>query len=113
MTNLCLSDVDLRELLRVYDNAPGAYAFGRQVADCLRELQERRVEVEKYKAWAASCDPAPVEPAAPQLPIGQHAYRQGEPYWTFHQGCQCQSCLAEYGRIETAQRAALNRNGDV
>jgi hypothetical protein len=27
----------------------------------LRELQERRVEVEKYKAWAASCDPTPPE----------------------------------------------------
>lgn len=29
----------------------------------LRELEERRVEVEKYKAWAASCD----EPPAPLL----------------------------------------------
>lgn len=26
-----------------------------------RELQERRAEVEKYKAWAASCDPTPPE----------------------------------------------------
>jgi hypothetical protein len=25
------------------------------------ELQERRIEVEKYKAWAASCDPKPPE----------------------------------------------------
>lgn len=32
----------------------------------LRELQERRVEVAKYKAWAASCDPAPPEPTPAQ-----------------------------------------------
>jgi hypothetical protein len=25
----------------------------------MRELQERRIEVEKYKAWAASCEPTP------------------------------------------------------
>lgn len=41
-SNQRLSDVDLRELIRVHDAAPGAYVFGRQVVDCLRELQERR-----------------------------------------------------------------------
>lgn len=31
------------------------------------EVQERRIEVEKYKAWAASCDPAPPAPPTSNL----------------------------------------------
>lgn len=35
-------------------------------AAAINELIERRVEVQKYKAWAASCDPTPPETTTPR-----------------------------------------------
>lgn len=70
MTNP-ISDDRLEELLQA--KMPRAlHPLGHE-GDCmscdlvfaLRELQERRIEVAKYKAWAASCDSTPPEPPAP------------------------------------------------
>lgn len=69
-----VTDARLAELIQK-KMPPALHPLGHE-GDCmscdlvfaLRELQERRIEVEKYKAWAASCD----EPAAP-LVLGERA----------------------------------------
>lgn len=65
-----VSDEQLAGAIEAFDAAitragipPGDLIDADHIAlRAMRELQERRVEVEKYKAWAASCDPAPPTP---------------------------------------------------
>lgn len=55
-SNEYVSDAELAADLHRYRNNKAGSIYR-----LLKELQERRVEVAKYKAWAASSDPSPVE----------------------------------------------------
>jgi hypothetical protein len=123
MTAELVSDRDLGELIRTYDFPfESRPPFAAEVVSCLRELQERRIEVEKYKAWAASCDPAPVETQAPQAPIalltinmasepaGVTLYAPGLPPGDHQLYCEPEK-VAPYMRApETSGELLLTRN---
>ena len=69
------------------------------IATLLRELQDRRVEVEKYKAWAASCDLTPTETTA--LPCCGGYVENGVDW--HNPNCTTQKASAEQGVCPTCK----------